>query len=136
MAVVGCLIYEINLFPTSFADASITACASMCDVCATYAKRKDDFLASPHAIPTKEMAEEASNLEMTKVEKDATLKTGDACKADVDQMKTVGDLCDVVVSLISNARAANGDTGSSMRSAAILHALVEFDRSSTKIGKN
>ena len=47
MAVFGCLINEINKCSASITDASISSCANMINVCTTYAKKKDDFVASP-----------------------------------------------------------------------------------------
>ena len=136
LAVFGCLINEINKCCASFTDASISSCATMIDVCNSYAKKKDDFLASLHALPIKSITDQALKLTRNKEEKAATKATGASCKADVDKMKTVDDLCAVVVTLISNARAASGDTGASMRVAAIFNALDDFDWAKCKIGNH
>ena len=134
MAVFGCLINEIDKRCASFTDTTISSCAAMINVCNSYAKKKGDFLASPHALPTKSITDHASKLSKNKQERAETKATGSSCEADVDQMKTVDDLCAVVVTLISNARAASGDTGASMRVAAIFNALGDFDWATCKIG--
>ena len=106
----------------------------MINVCNSYAEKKGDFLASLHALPTKSITDQASKLSKSKEERAETKATGASCKADVDQMKTADDLCAVVATLISNARAASGDTGASMRVADIFNALEDFDWGKCKIG--
>lgn len=135
MAVFGSLIDEINKCSTSFTDTSVASCSAMIDVATSYAKKKDDFLASLYALPTKAIVEQASKITKMNEEKAKTQQTGQTCKQDVDSMKTVDDLCSVIVNLISNARIATMDTGASMRSSAIMNALEEFDWNKCKIGK-
>ena len=134
MAVFGCLINEINKCPTSFTDATAQSCSAMLDVCTSYDKKKDDFPASLYALPTGAVVDQAAKISKYKEEKAPTTQTGVTCKADVGKMQTADDLCAVIVNLISNARAANVDSGASMRSAAIMDALDEFDWSNCKIG--
>lgn len=134
MTVFGCLIYEMNQCATTMNEANLMSCASMIDVCRSYANVKDDFQASLNALPLKQVIAESDKLKRAEEARSATQRTGEACKSDVQKMANPEDLCATVVTLITNARASASDQTASMRTAAIMAALTEFDWSKLQKG--
>ena len=127
MTVFGCLIYELNQCATTMNDANITTCAAMIDVRTSYANVKDDFQSSLSALPVRQVTLEAERLKRAEESRNASQRTGEAVKSDVNSMATADDLCATVVNLFTNARASYSDTTCSMRTAAIMSALEEYD---------
>ena len=127
MTVFGCLIYELNQCATTMNDANISSCAAMIAVCTSYADVKDDFQSSLKALPVRQVTMEAERLKRAEEARNASQRTGEAVKNDVNNMSTAEDLCSTVVNLITNARASESDQTCSMRTAAIMSALEEYD---------
>ena len=71
---------------------------------------------------------EAERLKRAEEARSATQRTGEVRKADVNNMASSDDLCAAVVSLIANARDSSSDQTVSMKAAAIMSALEEFQR--------
>ena len=135
MTVCGCLIYALNKCATTLNDANVMACAIMIEVCESYARLKGDFQSSLHALPLKQVTMESERLKRAQEARNATQKTGQNCKADVDKMTTPDDLCATIVLLIANAMASSSDQTASMRTASIMCALDEYDWNKLNNGK-
>ena len=116
-------------------DANVLSCAAMIDVCSSYAAVKEDFMSSMHAIPLKQVKSEASRLKRTEEARSATQRTGESHNQNVDGVATSEDLCAILVTLITNARASANDQEASMNTAAIMCALEEFNWEKLKKGK-
>ena len=126
MTVFGCLIYTLNQCATTMSDVNVRACATMIEVCTSYANVKDDFQSSIRALPLKQVTAEYEKLKRAQEAKKVTENAGESCKADIDKMASADDLCTTIVSIITCARAASTDQTASMKTASIIHALEEF----------
>ena len=108
-------------------DSNIMTCAAMIEVCTSYANVKGDFQSSLNALPLKQVSMESERLKRDGETRNASHRTGEAAQADVNNMATSDDLCATIVTLIANAMASASDPTCSMRTAALMSALGEFD---------
>ena len=99
----------------------------MIEVCTSYANVKDDFQSSLNALPIRQVTMESERLKRAEETRNASQRTGEAVKNDVNNMSTSDDICAEIVNLITNARASASDPTCSMRTAALMSALEEFE---------
>ena len=115
---------------------NVTSCMKQLQVTSTYATQKDDFQSLVKGLPTKAIIDEHAKLQKLKEHKQDTNDAGTKCKEAVVGIKSVPDLCCVVVTLISNAKNVVNDNTSKTRCYVTLDELEKIDLSTRKLGKS
>ena len=96
---------------------------------------KGDFQSLLKSLPTKAIQDESLKLKRILDAKTQTNNKGDNCKKEVGDMKTIEQVCSVIVTLVTNAKLVKTDDAAKTRCYAILDALGEFKWTSLTTSK-
>ena len=125
MAVFGVLIYEINQCASSMSDSNVSACYHQIQVCASYAKVKDDFSSVLNGLPTKLIEKNAEAAKKAILEGKSSKEDYESISAAIFSMDGIEKLLAQVVKIVTLAK--TNPAGNSNASALLWTAFGEFD---------
>ena len=135
LAVFGYLIYELNKCGKAMTKANVIECNKQIAVCQSFASKKDDFSSILTSLPTKAVKDEM--LKINKVNSDnlENRQKGDGWRNTVASMKTIDDLRNIVVTLVTGAKADEAAARMSAQCHMIISELKTYDWAKFESGK-